>query len=183
MRLVSVVTLLAARLAYTLALPEDLATADTDIASLIKTNRATQVAAGSKLAGKEALIQAYQKYNWTLPTPVEKRYALSAVDASATQTGTVIATDLPNDKAYYVHVKVGAQTLLLNMDSGSSDLWGFSTAMPTSQRGSHSLYQLGGKQAAGETWSISYAEGSSMLQSVTCNHYTLSLTGLQARQV
>ena len=141
-------------------LPATANSEEPNIAKLVETNRAVQVEAGQKLSGRDALAAAYQKYGWPLPTTVEHSFSETDVAATAVQSGPVTATDLPNDRAYYVNVTLGTNTLLLNMDTGSSDLWGFSTAMPVSQRGKHHLYNLEGHLDSGETWDIAYVEGS-----------------------
>ena len=131
-----------------------------ELARLIDSNRVVQVEAGRKVSGGEALAAAYAKYGWPKPTTVDHELAERDTGATAVQSGIVKATDLPNDRAYYVNVTLGTNTLLLNMDTGSSDLWGFSTLMPAAQQGKHHLYHLEGKQAPGETWDIEYVEGS-----------------------
>lgn len=78
------------------------------------THRVVEVAHGKKPSGAQALEAAYEKYGWPVPTPIAQ---------SALQTGSVTAADQPNDKAYYAQVTVGNENFLLNMDSGSSDLW------------------------------------------------------------
>lgn len=129
---------------------------------LMKTNRMIEVDAGQKISGAEALRAAYIKYNWTVQDDIYEAPSGARVAAAAVQSDSVTATNLPNDRAYLANVKVGAQTLLLNMDSGSSDLWVFSSGMPKSQRGAHKLYQLEGALTQGETWNIEYLEGSGM---------------------
>jgi aspergillopepsin I len=136
--------------------------AERDIFSRSNNRRVVEVDGGTKPSGAEALKAAYIKYGWSVPEPVAKAATTATPNAAspAVQSGSVQATDLPNDKAYYVPVTVGQQKFLLNMDTGSSDLWVFSSAMPKSQRGTHPLYKLEGDLLSGETWDIEYAEGS-----------------------
>lgn len=75
------------------------------------------------------------------------------------QSASVQATDVGTDRAYYVNVTVGSTQMLLNFDTGSSDLWVFSSLLSSSQRGSHKLYTPSGSSQG--TFSISYGEGSS----------------------
>ncbi|KAK6508861.1 Type I transmembrane sorting receptor [Arthrobotrys musiformis] len=87
---------------------------------------------------------------------VAKRYA----DSSTT------ATSQSGDVEYTIPVKIGtpAQTLNLNLDTGSSDLWVFSTSQPTSQLSGHNVYNPSKSSTwnklAKFSWSISYADGS-----------------------
>lgn len=53
--------------------------------------------------------------------------------------------------------------MLLNFDTGSSDFWVYSSLMPSSERGSHAIYNptsSGGKLKSGYTWDIGYGDGS-----------------------
>lgn len=139
------------------------------------TNRISQVAGGKKLPGPVAVANVYKKYHKQAPSAViaAANSAVSAMLIAATtttttststaQTAAVTATDLPNDEAYYVNVTVGKTQMLLNFDTGSSDLWVFSTKLPAAQKGSHHLYNLSGTLDAGQTWDISYGDGSGML--------------------
>lgn len=45
-------------------------------------------------------------------------------------------------------------------DTGSSDLWVFSKSLPSSEQSGHNIYQNTGTRQSGETWSISYGDGS-----------------------
>jgi len=76
-----------------------------------------QVAHGTtKKIGSLALQKAYKKYNAPVPT----RVAVAA--ASATASGTVAADPEPNDTEYLCPVNVGGTTMMLDFDTGSSDL-------------------------------------------------------------
>jgi hypothetical protein len=87
-------------------------------------------------------------------------------------TGDVGAQDIQNDSLYLCPVQIGtpAQTLMLDFDTGSSDLWVWSTELPASvQRagaGQHNTVfdpskSSTFKRASGSTWNISYGDGSS----------------------
>lgn len=84
--------------------------------------------------------------------------------ARRSQAGSVTAVSYAGDREYLCPVDIGdpAQTLYLDFDTGSADLWVFSTFLPDDVSSGHHTYDpSGAKLKEGETWSISYAEGSS----------------------
>lgn len=75
--------------------------------------------------------------------------------------GSVAADPTSGDEEYLCQVTVGSNTLSLDFDTGSSDLWVFSTLLDSSEVGSHSTYDVShGSAESGETWTISYGDGS-----------------------
>ncbi|CEJ81492.1 hypothetical protein VHEMI01614 [[Torrubiella] hemipterigena] len=114
------------------------------------------------------LERAFNKY-----VPAEKRAEILASLASsntARSTGSAITNPEPNsdhvDALYLTEVKIGtpAQTLKLDFDTGSSDLWVFSTDTDSSVVNGQTLYNpkssTSAKQIPGETWAIHYADES-----------------------
>ncbi|RMZ78206.1 hypothetical protein DV738_g4008, partial [Chaetothyriales sp. CBS 135597] len=97
-------------------------------------------------AGPVALAHVYAKYNKAVPDHV-------AAAAATSGGGSATTTPLEYDEAYLVSVDIGGQTLDLDFDTGSADLAGHSYYDPS--RSSTSSLQ------SGETWSISYGDGSS----------------------
>ncbi|KAK6535861.1 Type I transmembrane sorting receptor [Arthrobotrys megalospora] len=96
--------------------------------------------------------------NYTKPSTLKRRGA---------RTGTVIATPVAFDTMYLSPVTIGRQTLNMDFDTGSSDLWVFSNQLSSSIQTKHK--QLGGniyspstssKVASGLTWAITYADSS-----------------------
>jgi hypothetical protein len=84
--------------------------------------------------GPAALLKAYAKYNIKPP-----HYLVKAVQRLALhkrQDGNVPAKDQPQDVEYLCPVQVGDQTLQLDFDTGSSDLWVMSDLMSSSSGGS-----------------------------------------------
>lgn len=65
------------------------------------------------------------------------------------------------DQSYLCPVTIGGQTLNLDFDTGSADLWVFSTLLPASEQSGHTLYNPGAATLeSGQTWSITYGDGS-----------------------
>jgi hypothetical protein len=102
-------------------------------------------------------------------------YRVRSLDASGSGN-EVPADDIQNDTEYVVPVKIGTPgvTLNLDFDTGSSDLWVWSSELTNPSSG-HTIYNPANsstaKQAAG-TWNISYGDGSS----ASGNIYTDAVT-------
>lgn len=78
--------------------------------------------------------------------------------------GLVAATPEQGDVEYLSPVTIGGQTLNLDFDSGSSDLWVFNTQLPAASQTGHTLYDPTKsttlKMITGAKYSISYGDGS-----------------------
>ncbi|KAH8728756.1 aspartic peptidase domain-containing protein [Phaeosphaeriaceae sp. PMI808] len=87
-----------------------------------------------------------------------------ATAAASNQTGTVVATPEQNAALFLSPVDVGGQTLNLDFDSGSSDLWMFSTELPAQSIGQHAAFDASKsktfKQMKGSQFKVSYGDGS-----------------------
>ncbi|MCJ1471876.1 Type I transmembrane sorting receptor [Lambiella insularis] len=79
--------------------------------------------------------------------------------------GIVAADPTSGDNEYISPVSVGGQTVNLQFDTGSSDLWVFSSELDTADIGNHSVYDPSksstSKQLKDASWSITYGDGSS----------------------
>jgi len=91
----------------------------------------------------------------------------TATDPSA----TVVAEDVQNDTQYLAQVAIGTppQTLNLDFDTGSSDLWVWSTHLPRHVQAegtqtSHNIFNptmsSTWKPSHGQAWQIQYGDGS-----------------------
>ncbi|CAN8102861.1 unnamed protein product [Discula destructiva] len=78
--------------------------------------------------------------------------------------GQVAATPERGDVEYLSPVTIGGQTLNLDFDSGSSDLWCFNTQLPAAAQTGHTLFDPTKsptlKMIMGASYSISYGDGS-----------------------
>lgn len=124
--------------------------------------------------GPQALANAYRKYGKAVPAHVAN--AAAKTKNAKRASGTAVANSDQGDLEYLVNVKIGtpAQTLKLDFDTGSSDLWVFSTE--TAGAGSQTKYNPSrsstAKKLTGATWKITYGDKSSSSGDV----YTDSVT-------
>ncbi|EHK24253.1 uncharacterized protein TRIVIDRAFT_81777 [Trichoderma virens Gv29-8] len=117
--------------------------------------------------GPTALFKAKRKYNAPIS---EKLHAAVAAKKALTKRQTGSANTNPSDSAddeYITNVSIGtpAQVLPLDFDTGSSDLWVFSSETPKSSASGHVTYSPSksstAKKLSGASWSITYGDHSS----------------------
>ncbi|KAJ5606357.1 Aspergillopepsin-1 [Penicillium lagena] len=98
------------------------------------------------------------------------RHVLQKKTGEDDQVGEIGASDVQNDSMYLAQVGIGtpAQTLSLDFDTGSADLWVWSTKLPSatlSQHKNHTVFDPTKSSTfqnkEGSTWQISYGDGSS----------------------
>ncbi|CAL5870825.1 uncharacterized protein PFLUO_LOCUS5066 [Penicillium psychrofluorescens] len=88
--------------------------------------------------------------------------AVPASVKAAAEHGSVTTTPESNDEEYLTPVNVGGTTMHLDFDTGSADLWVFSSELPQTDQTGHSVYKASNASAMpGYSWSISYGDGSS----------------------
>lgn len=141
--------------------------------------------------GAVALEKAYLKYNIAVPDEIST--AVSRIRASLASTlaelgldkkdtGSAVTTPEDYDVEYLTPVQIGtpAQNLNLNIDTGSSDMWVYSSETPSSEVSGQAVYDPSvsntSEKQSGESWSISYGDGSSSSGDVYYD--TVSIGGL-----
>ncbi|RDW80430.1 aspartyl protease-1 [Coleophoma crateriformis] len=136
-------------------------------------------------AGTRALVKAYRKYGVALPQGLvdamgnipaaahvtenvvganSVKAAAAAANSTGAGKGTVAATPEQGDVEYLAPINIGGQTMNMDFDSGSSDLWIFSTKLPAASQTGHqnfdSTKSTSFKAITGASFSISYGDGS-----------------------
>ncbi|KAK1456443.1 eukaryotic aspartyl protease [Colletotrichum melonis] len=139
--------------------------------------------------GPRQLIKAYRKYSMPIPQGLQdamdamaaqnpspepvKAEGFKSLAAGATNqtaaagqpgTGLVTATPIRNDVEYVSPIKIGGQTVNVDFDSGSSDLWVFTSMLDATSQTGHQLYDptksTNAKMLSGQQFSIRYGDGS-----------------------
>lgn len=137
--------------------------------------------------GPLALAKAYNKYN--VPVPDSLQEAVDRLRNTRRDTGSATAVPEQYDSEYLTPVQIGtpAQTLNLNFDTGSSDLWVFSTETSRNQVNGQALYNptksTTAKKLSGYSWSISYGDGSSSSGDVYTDKVTVGGLSVTAQAV
>jgi aspergillopepsin I len=141
--------------------------------------------AGYRFNGARSVYRTYLKYGVPVPEDIIKAVAhTDALNAAAeVKRGTGSAAAVPIDErfdiAYVTPVTIGTppQTLQLDFDTGSSDLWVFSSHTPASQVRGQEIYTPNKSSTAklleGHTWSITYGDGSASRGNVYTDNFTV----------
>ncbi|CRG84460.1 aspergillopepsin I [Talaromyces islandicus] len=79
-------------------------------------------------------------------------------------TSSIEVTLIPDDEFFVVPVRIGESTLNLSIDTGSSDLWAFSSRLPPAQRIGHNIYKPShhAQHLDAYNFTTSYAEGTTV---------------------
>lgn len=116
--------------------------------------------------GPRALLKTLRKYRMPIPPALMESIESNEMITKRQTNGTGLVTATPeaNDVEYLSPVSIGGQTLNLDFDSGSSDLWVFSKALSTAATTGHTVFdQTKSTSFAamnGATFQISYGDGS-----------------------
>lgn len=118
--------------------------------------------------GKHGIHRMFGGKATTQQVLAKKKHGSTAT--AGAETGEVPAEDQQNDSEYLCEVEIGtpAQKFLLDFDTGSADLWLWSTELPAAtikSGSSHTIFDPKKsstfKATKGATWSISYGDSSS----------------------
>lgn len=115
--------------------------------------------------GPAQLMKAYQKFGIAIPEGLHSSANVRRSHETVNGTGIVTATPVePNDIEYIAPITVGGQTLDMNFDSGSSDLWLFNTQLNARASRGHTLYDPTKSSTfqllKDHSFTISYGDGS-----------------------
>ena len=154
---------LGATLPFALAAPTPVASGQSGTVGAFSVNQVAAPQSGVKKNGARAYAKSLRKFKVEVPTHVKQAAANAA---AAAQSGAVSNTPEAQDEAYLSPVQIGtpAQTLNLDFDTGSSDLWVFSGQLSSKEASGHTLYKAGSSTSAaqqnGDSWTIQYGDGS-----------------------
>lgn len=116
--------------------------------------------------GALALAKAYRKFGAPFPEYLTSALNQTYANTKRATTGSAVTTPEEYDVEYLTPVSIGtpAQTLNLDFDTGSADLWVFSTELSSKYQSGHGVYNPSSsstsKKLSGSTWDISYGDGS-----------------------
>ncbi|MCJ1287746.1 hypothetical protein MMC26_007098 [Xylographa opegraphella] len=116
---------------------------------------------------QRALTKSYSKWGMSLPAVLTASNAVEATTALNTgsgEAGEVTNQSTQGDVEFLAPISVGGQTLMVDFDTGSSDLWVFNTQLSAAEIQKHSTFDPKKsstfKLLKGESYSISYGDGS-----------------------
>ncbi|KKY30766.1 putative secreted aspartic proteinase precursor [Diaporthe ampelina] len=142
-----------------------------------------------------ALAKVYSKYGKEMPTRLKTivRNHRAGVGMASTKRstteGSVSAVPEQYDTEYLADIQIGTppQTLPMDFDTGSSDLWVFSSETTSSDVSGQAIYTPGESSTAskmdGSSWKISYGDGSSSSGSVYTDLVTIGNLSVSSQAV
>jgi hypothetical protein len=125
---------------------------------------AAKDAAGGKGKAKASKTSAVAGAAKATGTGAATAASTGTVSAATNGTGSVTATPEQGDVEYLAPISIGGQTMNMDFDSGSSDLWVFNTQLATASQTGHTNFNPSTsttfKLMQGASFSISYGDGS-----------------------
>ncbi|KAF2144320.1 uncharacterized protein K452DRAFT_350011 [Aplosporella prunicola CBS 121167] len=107
------------------------------------------------------MLKTYRKYGARAPENVLA--AASDAENAFMDFGFVPATaEGSSDPVFLSPIKIGSDTLNVDIDTGSADLWVFSIMLPLMMINDHNTYNpfTSGIYKGGETWNVTYGDAS-----------------------
>lgn len=135
-----------------------------------------QVARGTyRKNGAAQVAKTFRKYGKAVPANILA--AAENNDVVTVQDDTGSDPAVPSDQydsSYLSPVTVGSNTLHLDFDTGSADLWVFSNLQAQSSLSGHDYYKTDStKKKSGYSWKISYGDGSGASGAVYADKVTV----------
>jgi len=105
--------------------------------------------------GAQQVAKTYRKYGVPVPDHVQSAAAAAVTGSAPANPGDEY------DSLYLSPVTLGNTTVQLDFDTGSADLWVFSSLQASAQLTGHDYYRVdASKQISGASWKITYGDGS-----------------------
>ncbi|KAF2683636.1 acid protease [Lentithecium fluviatile CBS 122367] len=127
--------------------------------------------------GPAQVIKTLRKFGKTVPEHIQKAADIGPSGEVSTLGENGSAPAVPGDaydSLYLSPVTLGNTTVQLDFDTGSSDLWVFSSLQPSAQLSGHDYYKAdASKQIKGASWKISYGDGSGAAGKVYADKVTV----------
>lgn len=121
-------------------------------------------ATSSSLKASSTLTSSVKPTSSSIATTSSKVSSTSVAIATKPKPtgGSATATPVNQfDTAYMIAIKVGGNTVYVDLDTGSSDLWVFSNQQPAAQTKNHNIYSpAASKLMQGYSWNVTYLDGS-----------------------
>ena len=121
--------------------------------------------------GPAALRKAYVKFglddisflpNTNVATNIDD--ATNSSSGTGSESGQVTASPTQNDAEFLSPVSVGGQTIVMDFDTGSSDMWVFNTQLDSQSQTGHTIFDPTKSSTFqtlnGATFNITYGDGS-----------------------
>jgi hypothetical protein len=120
-----------------------------------------------KRNGTAALAKAYVKHGIAMPEELIaslNKLKNAATTSSGQGEGNVTTTEVRGGVEFVAPIQIGRQTLNVDFDSGSSDLWVFSSDLPAAFKVGHTIFDPNSsttfKTIPGASFRVQYGDGS-----------------------
>jgi aspergillopepsin I len=125
--------------------------------------------------GPAQVAKTLRKYGKVVPQHIQAAADARANTVTAASTGEPANPSDEYDSSYLSPVTIGSTTVNLDFDTGSADLWVFSSLQASSQLSGHDYYKVdSSKVKSGYSWGISYGDGSGASGKVYADKVTVA---------